>query len=50
MPQSLPMTTVLVTLLGVVFALAVVLVVEHRIGRRTQSLVRRDDPAPDSVT
>jgi hypothetical protein len=45
------MTAVLATLLAVVIALAVVLTVERRMVRRTQSPVRRHDgPAPDSVT
>jgi hypothetical protein len=45
------MTTVLVPLLAVVVALAVVLIVERRIGRRTETPVRRrHGPATDSVT
>ena len=45
------MTTVLLTLLAVVVALAVVLTVERRMGRRTESPVRRrHGPATGSVT
>jgi hypothetical protein len=50
-PQSLPMTTVLVTLLAVVVALAALLTIESRIGGRIESPARRrDGHAPDSVT
>jgi hypothetical protein len=45
------MAAVLATLLAVVVALAVVLTVESRLVRRTESPVRRHDgPAPDSAT